>query len=183
MDFTALREITILKELNHENIVKLCDMFYSTNNLFIAYEFIDNDISHIIHNKEITMTEGVIKGLLYQLLLGLSEIHKFHVVHRDLKPQNLLLSKFGELKIADFGFARIIASPERKMTTGVVSEWYRPPEIFFGAEFYAYSVDIWSTGCIFAEFLQKEPLFYGQNEREILTKIFYLLGIPTVNIP
>lgn len=156
------------------------DMFYSTANLFLAYEYIDRDLSYVITSKEISMPENIIKGLMQQFLSGLAEIHKFHVVHRDLKPQNLLISKKGVLKVADFGFARFIASPGREMTTGVVSEWYRPPEIFFGAQYYSYAVDIWSAGCIFAEFLQKEPLFYGSGEKEILTKIFYLLGIPNV---
>ncbi len=181
MDFTALREITVLKELNHENIVKIIDMFYSPNNLFIAYEYIDSDLSQIIHNKDIPLPENIVKGLMLQFLKGLNQIHKFNVLHRDLKPQNLLINKHGILKIADFGFARFISSPGREMTTGIISEWYRPPEIFFGAQIYSYSVDIWSAGCIFGEFLQKEPMFYGMGEKDILTKIFYLLGVPNVD--
>jgi cyclin-dependent kinase 7 len=158
-------------------------MFYGpNNNLFIAYEFLDFDLSHIMQKKDITFTEDIIKGLMRQFLNGLDEIHKFNVIHRDLKPENLLLKRNGILKIADFGFARFIASPGREMTTGVISEWYRPPEIFFGAQYYSYSVDMWSVGCIFAEFLLKEPLFRGQGERDILTKIFYLLGVPNVLI-
>lgn len=157
-------------------------MFYGLNNLFIAYEFIDMDLTKIIHNNKFSLSESVIKGLMLQFLSGLAELHKFQVIHRDIKPQNLLISKKGVLKIADFGFARFISSPGRKMTAGVVSDWYRPPEIFFGATYYAYSIDIWSAGCIFAEFLEKEPLFYGNGEKEILTKIFYLLGVPNVNL-
>ena len=157
-------------------------MFYGLNNLFIAYEFIDMDLTKIIHNNKFSLSESVIKGLMLQFLSGLAELHKFQVIHRDIKPQNLLISKKGVLKIADFGFARFISSPGRKMTAGVVSDWYRPPEIFFGATYYGYSIDIWSAGCIFAEFLEKEPLFYGNGEKEILTKIFYLLGVPNVNL-
>jgi serine/threonine protein kinase len=155
-------------------------MFYGSGNFFIAYEYIDRDLSHIIQNKELFLSESIIKGLMKQFLYGLAEIHRFNVIHRDLKPQNLLISKKGILKIADFGFARFISSPGREMTTGVISDWYRPPEIFFGASYYSYSIDIWSVGCIFAEFLQRQPLFYGTGEKEILTKIIYLLGIPTV---
>jgi len=155
-------------------------MFYGSGNLFIAYEYIDRDLSHIIQNKDLPLSESVIKGLIKQFLNGLTEIHKFNVIHRDLKPQNLLISKGGVIKIADFGLARFIASPGREMTTGVISNWYRPPEIFFGASYYSYSVDIWSAGCIFAEFIQKFPLFYGQGEKDILTQIFYLLGVPNV---
>jgi serine/threonine protein kinase len=157
-------------------------MFYGANNLFLAYEYIDRDLSDVIRNKDNALTETIVKGLMKQFLSGLHHLHKFNVIHRDLKPQNLLISKNGVLKIADFGFARFTASPGREMTTGVISEWYRPPEIFFGATYYSYAVDMWSVGCIFAEFLQKEPLFYGSNEKEVMTKIFFLLGVPNVNI-
>ncbi len=180
MDFTALREITILREINHENVVRFLDTFYGSGNLFIAYELLDRDLSNIIGNKHINLSENIIKGLMRQFLSGLAEIHKYNVIHRDLKPQNLLISKTGTLKIADFGFARFIASPGREMTTGVISDWYRPPEIFFGAKYYSYAVDIWSAGCIFAEFLQKFPLFFGHGEKDILTQIFYLIGVPNV---
>jgi serine/threonine protein kinase len=155
-------------------------MFYGAGNLFIAYEYLDRDLSHIIQSKDIPLTDNVIKGLMKQFLSGLAEIHRFNVIHRDLKPQNLLISKKGILKVADFGLARFISSPGREMTTGVISNWYRPPEIYFGASYYSYAIDIWSAGCIFAEFLQKFPLFYGQDEKEILTQVFYLLGVPNV---
>jgi len=155
-------------------------MFYSLDNLFIAYEFLDKDLSKIILDQKYQLTEAIIKGFMLQFLTGLAELHKFQVLHRDIKPQNLLVSKKGVLKIADFGLARIIASPGRKMTIGVVSDWYRPPEIFFGSTYYSYSIDIWSAGCIFAEFLIREPIFWGNGEKEILSKIFYLLGVPNV---
>ncbi len=148
--------------------------------MFIAYEYLNRDLSYVIQNKEIPLAENIIKGLMLQFLRGLAEIHRFNVIHRDLKPQNLLISKSGILKVADFGFARFIASPGREMTTGVISDWYRPPEIFFGAKYYSYAIDIWSAGCIFAEFLQKFPLFIGAGEKEILTQIFYLIGVPNV---
>lgn len=178
MDITALREITILKEISHENIVKIHELFYGMTSLYVAYEYLDCELSKIIFNYEIDLNESYIKGLLLQMLRGLGEIHKYGVLHRDLKPQNLLVSKEGLLKIADFGFARFIASPGREMTAGVISDWYRPPEIFFGAKYYSYGVDIWSTGCIFAEMITKIPLFEGKNEIEILKKIFSLLGVP-----
>ncbi len=156
-------------------------MFYGGSNLFLAYEFIDYDVSDIIKDESIPLLQPVVKGLMLQFLRGLKELHKYNVVHRDLKPQNLLISRNGVLKIADFGFARFVASPGREMTTGVISEWYRPPEIFFGAKYYSYAIDIWSAGCIFAEFLLKQPLFYGNGERYILTSMFYLLGVPNVS--
>ena len=179
MDITALREITILKEISHENIVKIHELFYGMKSLYIAYEYIDCELTKIIqplNNDE--LPESLIKGLMLQMLKGLAEIHRYSVLHRDIKPQNLLVNKDGVLKIADFGFARFIASPGREMTAGVISNWYRPPEIFFGAKYYSYGVDIWSTGCIFAEMIKRKPLFQGATEIDILTKIFSLLGIP-----
>lgn len=179
MDITALREITILKEISHENIVKIHELFYGMKSLYIAYEYIDCELTKIIqplNNEE--LPESLIKGLMLQMLKGLAEIHRYNVLHRDIKPQNLLVNKDGVLKIADFGFARFIASPGREMTAGVISNWYRPPEIFFGAKYYSYGVDIWSTGCIFAEMIKRKPLFQGATEIDILTKIFSLLGIP-----
>ena len=170
MDITALREITILKEISHENIVKIHELFYGMKSLYIAYEYLDCELSKIIYtpnNEE--LSESLIKGLLLHMLKGLAEIHRYGVLHRDMKPQNLLVDKNGILKIADFGFARFIASPGREMTAGVISDWYRPPEIFFGAKYYSYGVDIWSAGCIFAEMINRMPLFNGSSEIEILT--------------
>lgn len=155
-------------------------MFYGLNSLFIAYEYLDMDLTKIIHDNKYSYDEAITKGLMFQFLKGLAKLHENQVLHRDIKPENLLISKTGNLKIADFGLARFIASPNREMTAGVVSDWYRPPEIFFGSKFYSYSVDIWSAGCIFAEFFQKEPLFRGNGEIEILEKIFFLLGVPKV---
>jgi serine/threonine protein kinase len=112
-------------------------------------------------------------------------MHNDGILHRDLKPQNLLVNNKGILKIADFGLARFISSPGREMTAGVISDWYRPPEIFFGAKLYSFSIDIWSAGCILGEMILKEPLFgykkispEDDSEIMILTKIFSLLGIP-----
>ena len=157
-------------------------MFYGLNSLFIAYEYLDMDLTKIIHDNKYSYDEAITKGLMFQFLKGLAKLHENQVLHRDIKPENLLISKEGCLKIADFGFARFVASPNREMTAGVVSDWYRPPEIFFGSKFYSYSVDIWSAGCIFAEFFQKEPLFRGNGEIEILEKIFFLLGVPKVKL-
>ena len=122
---------------------------------------------------------------MQQVLSALVEIHKFNVIHRDLKPANILINKNGEIKIADFGMSRFIASPGRAMTKNLVTEYYRPPELFFGAKYYSFAVDIWSVGCIFAEFYLRKPLFWSEdptNQIDTLTKIFMLLGIPDVYI-
>ena len=97
-----------------------------------------------------------------------------------MKPDNILISKNGIVKIADFGMARIIASPGREMTRNIVTRWYRPPEIFFGSKFYAFSVDMWAVGCILAELYQKKPIFTGNNDFDTLAQIFSVVGIADV---
>ena len=118
---------------------------------------------------------------MFQILTGLAEIHNNGILHRDLAPSNILINKKGVIKIADFGLSRFIASPGREMTKGVVTKYYRAPEIFFMATYYSFSLDIWSAGCILAEMLLGQILFQGKDEIDILTKIFTLLGVPNDN--
>jgi cyclin-dependent kinase len=101
------------------------------------------------------------------------------VLHRDLKPQNLLINVEGELKLADFGLARAFGIPVRNYTHEVVTLWYRAPDILMGSRHYSTTVDIWSVGCIFAEMLNGRPLFPGSNESDQLLRIFKTLGTPT----
>jgi serine/threonine protein kinase len=175
---SSIREITILKELNHENIEKIIDTFYGIDSLYVQFEYVDCVLSKLIKTK---LSQADIKGIMLQILTGLAEIHKNGVLHRDLAPSNILINKKGVVKIADFGLSRFISSPDRKMTKGVVTKYYRAPEIFFLAVYYSFSIDIWSAGCILAEMLLCEILFQGKDEIEILTKIFTLLGVPDEN--
>lgn len=101
------------------------------------------------------------------------------MLHRDLKPQNLLINREGTLKLADFGLARAFGIPVKNFTHEVVTLWYRAPDILMGSKNYSTSVDIWSVGCIFAEIIKRKPLFAGQNEDEQLKKIFQIKGTPT----
>jgi cyclin-dependent kinase len=113
---------------------------------------------------------------LYQLIKGVAYIHKYKILHRDLKPQNLLISKDGILKIADFGLARGYGIPVRNYTHEVVTLWYRPPDVLLGSKNYMTTVDIWSIGCIFAEMVNGKPLFTGVSENDQLKKIFRIRG-------
>ena len=176
MDVSALREILILKEISHPNIEKIIDIFYNIDSLYVQYEYIDIELSHLIY--ETKLEPKHIKNLFSQFLHGLSELHKNGILHRDLKPQNLLVNNKGILKIADFGLARFISSPGRIMSINVISDWYRPPEIFFGANLYSFSIDVWSAGCILGEMVLRKPLFNDDSQIGILTKIFSLLGVP-----
>ena len=111
---------------------------------------------------------------------GLAFCHEHHVLHRDLKPQNLLINKAGELKLADFGLARAFGIPVRCYSSEVVTLWYRPPDVLFGAKIYNTSIDVWSAGCIFAEMANSgRPLFPGNDVDDQLRRIFKLLGSAT----
>lgn len=116
---------------------------------------------------------------MYQLIKGIAYCHEKLVLHRDLKPQNLLINRRGELKIADFGLARSFGAPVRSYSHEVVTLWYRSPDVLLGSRYYSTSVDLWSIGCIFGEMVLKRPLFTGSDVKDQLAKIQRILGTPT----
>ncbi len=112
------------------------------------------------------------QSYLYQLVKGLYFCHSHRILHRDLKPQNLLIDQHGRLKLADFGLARAVGIPLRTYTHEIVTLWYRAPEILLGEKHYSAAVDMWSVGCIFAEMVSRTPLFPGDSEIDEIFKIF-----------
>jgi len=177
---TAIREISLLKELSHINIVRLYEVLHSPKKLTLVFEYVEQDLKKIIDS---TKGKGLdlkyTKNFLYQLLRGVDFIHKNKVLHRDLKPQNLLINKDNILKIGDFGLARGYGIPVKNYTHEVVTLWYRPPDVLLGNKTYGTTVDMWSIGCIFAEMVSGKPLFTGNNENDQLKKIFEIMGTPT----
>jgi cyclin-dependent kinase len=176
---TAIREISLLKELNHKNIVKLYEVLHSVKKLTLVFEYVEQDLKKVIdsaNGKGLDMKYT--KSFLYQLLRGVDHIHKYKVLHRDLKPQNLLITKDNILKIADFGLARGYGIPVKNYTHEVVTLWYRPPDVLLGNKTYGTTVDMWSIGCIFGEMVTGTIFFKGFSENDQLRKIFEILGTP-----
>ncbi|XP_058284813.1 cyclin-dependent kinase 3 isoform X2 [Hylobates moloch] len=172
---TAIREISLLKELKHPNIVQLLDVVHNERKLYLVFEFLSQDLK-----KYMDSTPGSELPLhLIKLLQGVSFCHSHRVIHRDLKPQNLLINELGAIKLADFGLARAFGVPLRTYTHEVVTLWYRAPEILLGSKFYTTAVDIWSIGCIFAEMVTRKALFPGDSEIDQLFRIFRMLGTPS----
>jgi len=176
---TALREISLLRELSHKNIVELKDCVQEAGKLYLVFEFLDGDLKKYMEGCNGLLSPMLVKSYLFQCCRGLAFCHARGVMHRDLKPQNLLVSRDGRLKIADFGLARAFCPPIRPLTHEVVTLWYRPPEILLGSQTYAPPVDVWAIGTIFVEMVTKRPLFPGDSEIDQLYKIFRQLGTPT----
>jgi len=182
---TALREITILRDLRHENIVKLLDIVCEEKKLYLLFEYLDYDLKRFIDSfyQDKDLEIELIKNFMLQILKGVSYFHSKKIIHRDLKPQNLLINKEDKkLKIGDFGLARTFSIPNRPYTKEVLTLWYRAPELLLGTNEYSTTVDIWSIGCIFAEMYIKKPVFRGVNELDELDKIFEIKGTPTKDI-
>jgi len=177
---TAIREIALLKQLNHINIVKLFDVFCTTGSLQLVFEFVENDLKKYMKSLKGPMPPPSIKRLTWQLCRGMEFCHASRILHRDLKPQNLLIDNELRLKIADFGLARAYSVPVPKYTHEVVTVWYRAPEILLGSSLYSVPVDMWSVGCILAEMATGAPLFAGDSEIDTIFKVFQKLGTPTV---
>ncbi|XP_065053111.1 cyclin-dependent-like kinase 5 [Rhopilema esculentum] len=177
---SALREICLLKELNHKNIVRVLDVLHSCKKLTIVFEYCDQDLKKYFDTCQGEMDLNTVKSFMYQLLRGLAFCHTNNILHRDLKPQNLLINKKDELKLADFGLARAFGIPVRCFSAEVVTLWYRPPDVLMGAKMYTTSIDIWSAGCIFAEMANGgRPIFPGSDVDDQLKRIFRLRGSPS----
>jgi len=176
---TAIREISLLKELNHPNIVRLYDVIHTERKLTLVFEFLDQDLKKYIDSCNGKMEIHNIKSFLYQLLKGVMYCHQHLILHRDLKPQNLLINDEGELKLADFGLARAFGIPVRSYTHEVVTLWYRAPEVLMESTRYSTPLDIWSCGCIFTEMATGRPLFPGSGDQDQLVRIFKIMGTPT----
>ena len=181
LNVDSIREIKYLQELSHPNLISLIDV-YSTKdqniNLVLEY-FPCGTLEDVIRNKEVSYGAGDVKAWMGMLCRGVFFCHENFVLHRDIKPNNLLIAGDGEVKLADFGLARSFADPYHNMTHQVITLWYRPPELLYGARHYSGAVDVWSVGAVFAELLIRNPYMAGGTEIEQLEKINQAIGTPT----
>eukprot|EP00850_Spirogloea_muscicola_P000705 SM000002S05785 [mRNA] locus=s2:2182707:2185182:- [translate_table: standard] len=181
VNVTALREIKLLKELRDPNIIELVDVYPHKRNLHLVFEFMESDLEAVIKDRSIVLSPADVKAYMRMTLQGLAQIHRKWVLHRDMKPNNLLIGPDGQLKLGDFGLARVFGSPDRKFTHQVFARWYRAPELLYGSKQYGPGVDVWASACIFAELLLRRPFLQGTSDIDQLGKIFAALGTPTKN--
>ncbi|KAK0406152.1 hypothetical protein QR680_018397 [Steinernema hermaphroditum] len=206
---SACREIALLRELRHPNLIRLQRIFLTPGDrkrlqVWLLLDFAEHDLWHIIKfhrnakakKQAVIVPKSMVKSLLYQILDGIYYLHTNWILHRDLKPANILVMgegpgvERGRVKIADMGFARIFHNPLKplaELDPVVVTFWYRAPELLLGAKHYTKAIDIWAIGCIFAELLTSEPVFFCKDEdikasspyhQEQLDRIFTVMGYP-----
>ncbi|KDQ18771.1 hypothetical protein BOTBODRAFT_103467 [Botryobasidium botryosum FD-172 SS1] len=197
---TALREIKILKKLQHPNVVTLTAMIVSRSaatlksSIYMVFPYMDHDLSGLLENKSNHLAPSQIKLYMKQLCEGVSYLHRNKILHRDLKSANLLISNEGVLQIADFGLARPVSQinvtpravgtewkggrRDAEYTNCVVTRWYRAPELLLGETRYGGAIDLWSVGCIFGEMFVRKPIFMGTSDVDQLEKIFDTCGSP-----
>ncbi|KAG8461071.1 hypothetical protein KFE25_003640 [Diacronema lutheri] len=190
---TAMREISLLKDANGcDNIVRLLEIHVEHGALWLIFEHLECDLHHFLTSTNQGLPLSAVRPLLYQLLLAVHHCHANRVLHRDIKPHNVLMRRTPAtepgagpdgarpwtLKLADFGLARVFNLPLRAYTHEVVTLWYRAPEILLGLRTYSWSVDIWSVACLLVEMLNGKPLFPGDSEIDQIMRIFRGLGTP-----
>ncbi|PNY27629.1 Serine/threonine-protein kinase KIN28, partial [Tolypocladium capitatum] len=178
----AVRELKHLQELHHPNIISLLSVFSSKDqNLNLVLEYLPlGDLEMLIRDTDrVRYGAADIKAWMGMLTRAIWFCHESFVLHRDIKPNNLLIAADGEVKLADFGLARSFADPHRNMTSNVITRWYRPPELLFGARHYGGAVDVWSVGTVFAELVMRAPYLPGNNELDQVKLICEAIGTPT----
>ena len=182
MPQTVIREVGVLKSLsNHPNIVQLREVVWDARHFYFVFEHLDQDLKEFMNAQfPRGLPAATVRDYAHQILSGMSHCHACRVLHRDLKPQNILVAAGGQLKLADFGLARTIGLPTRVFTHEVVTLWYRSPEVMLGTPHYTDRVDTWSIGCIFAELVTNKALFPGACEIDQLFRIFRARGTPTL---
>lgn len=184
---TAVREIALLKKLSHKNVITLKNVFCSKpskwnafkRSTFLVMEYMEHDLQTIMRHEK--FKEDKVKAIMREILSGVAYLHAEKIIHRDLKCGNILMNNRGEVKIADFGLARV--KTNERLTQNVVTFWYRAPELLLGKVQYDEKIDVWSLGCVFAELMTNEVLFMGQDASNQFACICSRLGNPVDSWP
>lgn len=164
-------------------LVELVDVFVHKSQLVLALEFMEGEsLEEVIRDRSLHLTEGDVKSFMHMIVSGLAQCHELGMAHRDVKPNNMLIGADGAVKLSDFGLARFIGTPGLNYSPQAFADWYRPPEMLLGARKYSPVVDMWAAGCVLAELLLREPLFYVEgaapSELAQAAKVFSIVGPP-----
>ncbi|OCF74126.1 CMGC/CDK/CRK7 protein kinase [Kwoniella mangroviensis CBS 8886] len=176
---TAMREIKLLQGVRQDNVVRLLEIMVSKGNVHMVFEYMEHDLTGLLSHPTLRFSQANIKSLNHQMLNGLSHLHSKSILHRDMKGSNILLNSKGELKLADFGLARLYSKKHLDdYTNRVITLWYRSPELLMGETVYKSEVDMWSAGCIVLEIFTTKPIFQGSDEINQLEVIYSIMGTP-----
>lgn len=198
---SAIREMSLCREIRHQNVVHLHEVILEDKCIYMVFDYAEHDLLQIIHyhlhqekGPKRKIPDLTVRSIMAQLLAGVAYLHENWIMHRDLKPANIMIDIHGQVKIGDLGLARNFRNPLQSLYLGdkvVVTIWYRAPELLLGAKHYGPAIDLWATGCIFAELLVLKPLFKGDElkmdaktkqipfQRNQMSKITDILGVPT----
>ncbi|XP_046434819.1 cyclin-dependent kinase-like 4 isoform X2 [Neodiprion fabricii] len=171
----ALREIRLLKNLKHPNLVNLLEVFRRKRKLHLVFEYCEHTLLNEMEKFPKGCPDSTTRQLTWQILQGIAYCHRLGCVHRDVKPENILLTNDGVVKLCDFGFARML-SPGENYTEYVATRWYRAPELLVGDTQYGTPVDVWAIGCVFAELVRGQALWPGKSDVDQLYLIRKTLG-------
>jgi len=178
---TMKRELKMLQMLKHDNVVDFQEAFIYKGNLFLVFEYVEKNLLEVLEKSPDGLNPKLIRSFVFQMCKAVHYLHVNHMIHRDVKPENLLIDENMQLKLCDFGFARKITLDERNnnidaMTDYVATRWYRSPELLLSNGIYGPEIDYWAIGCIMGELADGNPLFPGENEVDQLDCIIKILG-------
>ena len=178
---TMKRELKMLQQLKHENIVEFQESFTYKGNLFLVFEYCEKNLLEVLEESPDGLSPKLIKSFIYQMCKAIAYMHNNNMIHRDIKPENLLIDDKLNLKLCDFGFARKVKLNKNnnninEMTDYVATRWYRSPELLLSGGIYGPDVDYWAVGCIMGELADGNPMFPGENETDQINCIIKVLG-------
>ncbi|XP_062301298.1 cyclin-dependent kinase-like 3 [Scomber scombrus] len=174
----ALREIKLLRQLRHDNLVNLLEVWKRRRRWYLVFEFVERTLLDDLEQNPNGLDLNTSRQHLYQILRATAFCHQQNIIHRDIKPENILISQGGVVKLCDFGFARIMASPAEGgiYTDYVATRWYRAPELLVGDTKYGKPVDVWAVGCLLIEMLTGQPLFPGDSDLDQIYHVVRFFG-------